>query len=470
MGEVHRAVDKRKRDRIVALKRLPPGLVDDAGFKQRFLREAELTAQLREPHIIPIHDYGEIDGRAFLDMRLVDGLDLSRYLGLYGPLPIARTVDITVQIASALDAAHGEGLIHRDVKPSNVLLDRPGLPDGDDAYFAYLIDFGISANILASTRHSVSAIAGTAAYMAPERFSGSGDHRVDVYALGCVLFEILTDELPFGSHDLPRLLAAHLNNPPPRPSEIRPSLPAEIDEVVARAMAKNPDDRYASAGDLARSVRRVLAPGLARAPQPGGKIGSAQEPPSALPRSEGIEEAEGPDLSSATYSRLYERRAALAGALIAAGLAIATIVFFVLPRAERESPAVPVMPPSAPTALSATTSPTTSPTSAKAISASPLAANSQKTPIGVYNNSTQLELSGKVGDKLRSLGWNVVETGNYAQGVVPVCTAFYTPGTPEQPAADAIAQEFGMRSEPRFPGIANASPKVVVIVNQTCAP
>jgi serine/threonine protein kinase, bacterial len=188
MGEVFRAVDTRKARGLVALKRLPAGLAAEPDFQRRFLREAELAARLRDPHVIPIHDYGEIAGQPYLDMRLVDGVDLATHLRRRGPFPPTRAVAILAQLASALDAAHREGLVHRDVKPQNVLVDNPH-GNGDlgrhDEDFVYLIDFGIAANLL-SSRRSSSVVSGTAAYMAPERFTAGGDHRVDVYALGCV--------------------------------------------------------------------------------------------------------------------------------------------------------------------------------------------------------------------------------------------------------------------------------------------
>ncbi len=258
MGEVYRAVDTRKNRGLVALKRLPAGLADDAGFQRRFLREAELAARLRDPHVIPIHDYGEIDGRPFLDMRLVDGIDLATDLEREGPMTPDGAVAIVEQVASALDAAHREGLVHRDVKPSNIVLDRPGDPAPD---FAYLIDFGIAANLMAS-RVSSSQVSGTGAYMAPERFAAGGDHRVDVYALGCVLFELLTGDVPF-TGDWVQLLGAHVHALPPRPSTLVDGLPAGLDDVVLTALAKDPQRRHPGAGALAAAARAVLrGPGL----------------------------------------------------------------------------------------------------------------------------------------------------------------------------------------------------------------
>ncbi|MGE3289138.1 MAG: protein kinase [Pseudonocardia sp.] len=258
MGEVYRAYDTQQK-RTVALKLLPESLSADEEFRARFRRESEIAATLHEPHVIPIHRYGEIDGRLYLDMRLVVGEDLRVVLDR-GELQPARAVAIIEQVAAALDAAHEDGLIHRDVKPSNVLLaaSRPGGPD-----FCYLADFGIARSATASTRSRLTgagATVGTLDYMAPERFLRQDvDHRIDVYSLACVLYECLTGQRPYPGDELPVLLNAHLNLPPPRPSERIPALPDGFDDVVGRGMAKDPADRYPSAGALAVAARAALS-------------------------------------------------------------------------------------------------------------------------------------------------------------------------------------------------------------------
>ena len=255
MGEVYRAYDTVK-NRTVALKCLPPHLAEDETFRRRFRREAELAARLTEPHIIPIHDFGEIDGRLFIDMRLIDGTDLGERIARSGPLPPAEAVEIISQVAGALAAAHAAGLIHRDVKPSNVLLSTTDR--GGD--FAHLLDFGIAHNAAGTRLTGTDSVIGTIDYMAPEQFgAGPVDHRVDVYALGCVLYEALTGGKPFAVGGLPAKMQAHLNAPPPRPSDRRPGLPAGLDDVVLRAMAKNPDDRFGSTTELAIAAHRALA-------------------------------------------------------------------------------------------------------------------------------------------------------------------------------------------------------------------
>ncbi|SMC47967.1 serine/threonine protein kinase [Kibdelosporangium aridum] len=250
MGEVHRAYDV-QHDRYVALKLLTDRGADDEEFRKRFKREAHAAARLREPHVIPIHAYGEIDGRLYLDMRLVEGKNLSRVLADDGPMSPAAAVAIIGQVAAALDAAHAEGLIHRDVKPSNVIL------QGD---FAYLVDFGIARPLTANTDITGSGEAlGTLGYMAPERFgSGPVDHRVDVYALACMLFQCLTGDKPFTAENPLAVIFAHANVDPPKPSERRSGVPTGLDRVVAKGMAKNPAERYASAGELASAARKAM--------------------------------------------------------------------------------------------------------------------------------------------------------------------------------------------------------------------
>lgn len=249
MGEVWRAYDTAT-NRMVAIKLLPPHLAQDNTFVQRFRREAETAAQLNNPHVIPIHNYGEIDGRLYVDMRLIDGRDLQDVLA-DGPLEPGRAVRIVEQVATALHAAHKTGLVHRDIKPSNILIDE------DD--FAYLIDFGIARGADQTAITSTGGVIGTLHYMAPERFStGHADARSDIYALACVLYECLTGNRPFSGDSLEQQLAAHLTMPPPRPSTANPRLPPGFDSVIAKGMAKDPAQRYATTSELARAASNAI--------------------------------------------------------------------------------------------------------------------------------------------------------------------------------------------------------------------
>ncbi|WP_232664225.1 serine/threonine-protein kinase [Pseudonocardia sp. TRM90224] len=254
MGEVYRAYDTRRK-RVVALKLLAPHRADDPAFVARFRRESELAARLSEPHVIPIHDFGEIDGRLYLDMRLVEGTDLHQLLGEEGRLAPERAVGLVRQVASALDAAHAAGLLHRDVKPSNLML----VKDDEGPDFVYLADFGIVGEVDATDGKKITATGvalGTAAYMAPERFDGAGDHRADVYALGCVLYELLTGKRPYVADSFIATMTMHIRGAVPRPSV--DGLPLAFDQVIATALAKTPDRRYPSAGALAAAAQAAL--------------------------------------------------------------------------------------------------------------------------------------------------------------------------------------------------------------------
>jgi serine/threonine protein kinase/uncharacterized RDD family membrane protein YckC len=255
MGEVWRAFDSGT-DRVVALKVLPANFADDQLFQERFRREARAAAGLDDPHVVPIYDFGEIEGRFFVSMRLVQGQDLHTLLGS-GSLDPTRAVGIISQIASALHAAHRIGLVHRDVKPSNILVAE------DD--FAYLIDFGIARAAGETGLTNTGATVGTWAYMAPERFrKGATDSRADVYALTCVLHESLIGKPPFPGDTLEQVAVAHMLEPPPRPSALRGGIPAGLDEVIATGMAKDPDQRYATTKDLALAAHGALTTPIPR--------------------------------------------------------------------------------------------------------------------------------------------------------------------------------------------------------------
>lgn len=270
MGEVYEAEDT-IRERTIALKLLWADLSRDSGFRDRMQREARTAGRLQEPHVVPIHDYGDIDGHLFLDMRLIRGSDLAAVLKRSGPLTASRAVGLVQQAASALDAAHAEGVIHRDIKPANLLL--------TEEDFLYLADFGIASAVGDEPLEVPKTIEGTWKYSAPELFSGSGvGGSVDIYALTAVLYECLTGKPPYQADDVQGLIEAHLNDPVPQASQA-PGVALAFDAVIARGLAKSAEDRYATAGELAKAAQKAL-----NAPVPGRPAaagGSAPGAPSA---------------------------------------------------------------------------------------------------------------------------------------------------------------------------------------------
>ncbi|OBB66296.1 serine/threonine-protein kinase [Mycobacterium sp. 852014-50255_SCH5639931] len=237
-GEVYRAHDT-VRDRTVAVKLLPAEMAAEPGFQQRFRRECGIASRLQEPHVIPVHDFGSINGVSYVDMHLVEGGSLKDLLRERGPLEPPRAASIVAQVARALDAAHAAGLVHLGVRPEHVLL----TPD----HFASLVDLGIG--------HAD----GSRVYMAPERFTtGQVGPQTDVYSLACLLYECLTGHPPFEATDPAELKSAHMLSPAPRPSIMRRGIGRAFDDVVARGMAKQPAARFASAGELARAASEAV--------------------------------------------------------------------------------------------------------------------------------------------------------------------------------------------------------------------
>ncbi|MFJ5885784.1 serine/threonine-protein kinase [Kitasatospora cineracea] len=278
MAVVYRAEDLRL-GRTVAVKLLAPELARNETFRQRFVRESHIAASLDHPNIVPVYDAGEAEGVLYLAMRYVRGRDLRALLDREGPLTSAQTVRIAVQVASALDAAHAHDLVHRDVKPGNVLIAEGTDPDHPE--HAYLTDFGLTKKSLSLTGlTSVGQFVGTLDYVAPEQISGRPvDGRCDVYSLGCVVFEMLTGGPPYRRDDDLALLWAHLNDPPPDVRERRADLPAGVGAALRRAMAKRPGERYGSCLEFVAALRAGAgaAPGVlqagagaATAPRPDG--------------------------------------------------------------------------------------------------------------------------------------------------------------------------------------------------------
>jgi Protein kinase domain/Domain of unknown function (DUF4328) len=280
MGVVYRAEESGLGGRPVALKLLSPALAADPDFRARFLREMRVAAAIDHPNIVPIYRAGEDRGQLYLAMRYVHASDLRRVLETEGPLDPGRALAILDQVARALDAAHAHGLVHRDVKPGNILLAPPVL-DGDPEH-VYLVDFGLARSDNDDrSLGGPGAFLGTPRYAAPEQAAGRPvDGRTDGYALGCVLYECLTGQPPFPRGSGEAVLLAHLEAPPPRVTTLRPDLPPAIDQVMARAMAKAPADRFPNCRALITAARQALTEPhtLVRgAPEPHPPAGGAPE-------------------------------------------------------------------------------------------------------------------------------------------------------------------------------------------------
>jgi serine/threonine protein kinase/PKD repeat protein len=265
MAVVFRAVDERL-GRPVALKVLTPELAADDALRARFIGESRAAAQVQDPHLIPVHEAGEAGGVLFIAMQYVAGGDVRSLLRRGGPLSAARTAAIVSAVASALDAAHDAGLVHRDVKPANMLLDvGQGRPD-----HVYLTDFGISRQTRAAGLTGAGQFLGTVEYAAPEQIRGAVvDGRADQYALACTAFELLTGQQPFARNEAAAVIWAQLTEPPPLVRSRRPDLPPAVDAVVAKALAKSPERRYATCREFADALRGAL--GLA--PYDSGVLG-----------------------------------------------------------------------------------------------------------------------------------------------------------------------------------------------------
>jgi serine/threonine-protein kinase len=339
MAVVFRARDERL-GRLVALKLLAPGLAADDAFRQRFIRESRAAAAVDHPHIIPIYEAGEAGGVLFIAMRYVKGGDVRTLLDGGGPLPAARAWAIVTQVAVALDSAHRRGLIHRDVKPGNILLDAGA---GQQAEHAYLSDFGISKQPAgASSLTLAGQFVGTLDYIAPEQIDGHDlDGRADLYALGCAAYELLSGRPPFRQAQGLALVGAHLSEPPPALSAERPDLPAAADRVLTRAMAKSPAARYPTcaqfAADLGRSLGLVPGTPAPAIPMRAGPLragpatgATRPAPPRPQPRPTWPQPAPAPVQRPRPAARRPVSGALTAGVIAAAAGLAAAAVFAVL--------------------------------------------------------------------------------------------------------------------------------------------
>ena len=257
MSVVFRA-DNMRLGNEVALKVLSAELSENDAFRERFVRESRLAASINHPNIIPIYDAGEEDGLLYIAMRFVAGADLKTLIRQEGPLSLRRSAELISQVARGLSVAHQRGLIHRDIKPANILTERAG-GDGETVDHAYLADFGLMKHqVSRSGLTDTGQFLGTVDYVAPEQVEGrQTDHRADVYSLGCVLYECLTGSVPYPRDSDVAVLFAHVQDTVPRITDLRPDLTPAIDEICARAMAKRPEHRYATAGDLSRDLSEL---------------------------------------------------------------------------------------------------------------------------------------------------------------------------------------------------------------------
>ena len=251
MGVVYRA-EHINLQRRAAVKIIAPDLAESAGFRERFTREARIAAALQHPNIVTVYDAGEVDGILYLAMQYIEGQDLAAVLRKDGRLRPYRAIDVIRQVASALDAAHGEGLIHRDVKPANVLI---------EGRTAFLTDFGLTKRTDGTHTELTRAgdVVGTIHYVAPEQIEGGQvSTRSDVYSLGCLLYHCLTGQVPYSRETDVAVIYAHLSEPPPKLTALRPELAAGLDGVIAKALDKSPDRRFPTCSDLVNAARGVI--------------------------------------------------------------------------------------------------------------------------------------------------------------------------------------------------------------------
>jgi eukaryotic-like serine/threonine-protein kinase len=352
-GKVYRAsVTIEGTEHLVALKVLAPELTEDSEFLKQFQREVSAAAGLHNPHVVPIHSYGEIDGQLYVDMKLIDGSNLGRLIrNEGGRLLPARAVAMIQQVAAALDSAHRAGLVHRDVKPSNILV-----PPGD---FAYLTDFGMARSVEETAMNSMGHVPG--AYMAPERFSGAGDIRADVYSLTCVLHKCLTGQQPFPGESLGEQRAGHTTASPPRPSTSSPGIPPAFNAVISAGMAKSPQARYQTTVQLAEAARaaldgRFIPPPPPPPPPPGTP--ATPRPPRDEPGAAEQPESQGHPL-------------AILGGLAVAMTALFVLIALVIVAATTSDQGTSATPSATPTKTSTTAKSTTTTTSAAAQPATP---------------------------------------------------------------------------------------------------
>ena len=295
MSVVYRA-DNPRLGNEVALKVLSAELSENDAFRERFVRESRLAASINHPNIIPIYDAGEYDGLLYIAMRFVEGSDLKHLIREEGPLSLHRTADLMGQVARGLDVAHQRGLVHRDIKPANILTERAGMAGGEAVDHAYLADFGLMKHMISrSGLTDTGQFLGTVDYVAPEQIEARvPDHRADIYSLGCVVYECLTGAVPYPRDTDVAVIFAHVQDPLPRPTDVRPDLPPAVDEITSRAMAKQPEQRYQSVLDLASALAQASASSLHSEARSDARPAALAAPAAAPPPARAEPEREGP--------------------------------------------------------------------------------------------------------------------------------------------------------------------------------
>ena len=332
MGVVYGA-EQLRYGRKVALKVLAPELSHDRQFRERFEQEWRTAARIEHPSIVPIYEAGEAEDGLYIAMRYIDGTDLRALLGRTGRLPVGRALDILAQVAEALDTVHTHGLVHRDVKPANILV-----ASGEGYEHAYLGDFGVAKQVRTeSGLTQTGAFIGTVDYAAPEQLEGKAvDARADIYALGCVLYQCLTGLRPFEKGSDAATISAHLFEPPPSAHAKRPDLPPELDDVIARALAKPPADRFPSCRELVRAARDVLG---GRQPA-AAAAGQAGRPPTGrrrFPRARPLATRPRGRRAASPESAGRRLRTLALVAIVAAVVAVAAVLAIVLTRGGSDS-------------------------------------------------------------------------------------------------------------------------------------
>ncbi|HZO36117.1 MAG TPA: protein kinase [Solirubrobacteraceae bacterium] len=351
MGVVYRATEL-ELERTVALKLIAPELAEDPDFRARFVRESRVAASIDHPNVIPIYAAGEHDGSLYIAMRYVEGEDMRALLRREGALEPGRAAQLVSQIAAALDAAHARGIVHRDVKPANILLGA-----GDHVY---LTDFGLTKNVGSTSGLShAGQWVGTLGYVAPEQIRGGHvDARADVYALGCLLFFALTGETPYRRDSDEATMWAHLNEPPPSPSRLVAGVAGAFDDVIARALAKDPADRFPSTGDLGRAALAAAGRITATPPERRVAVGEAaptDDTPTATSPGAGATERGAPGTSAVTVHaatatepatppprRRRGRSALILGLTLLLPAVALAVVLFVTGGGDDDTPAAPV--------------------------------------------------------------------------------------------------------------------------------